>query len=75
LAAVNVLFEPDPLGASSFFVGTIVGQFTLLLMTSAAEGGNLGRLKKILRWIEIGMSDSVVNPLASLLQQVLPARL
>jgi hypothetical protein len=75
LAAVNVLFEPDPLGASSFFVGTIVGQFTLLLMTSAAEGGNLGSLKKILRRIGIGMSDSVVNPLAFLLQQVLAAQL
>jgi hypothetical protein len=32
--------EPDPLGTPSFSVGTIVGQFTLLQMTSAAKGGN-----------------------------------
>ncbi|CAI8755631.1 hypothetical protein EMIT0P100_150142 [Pseudomonas sp. IT-P100] len=63
------------MGAPSFSIGTIVGQFTLLQMTSAAEGGNLGLLEKILRRVATGMSDSVANPLASLLQQVLPARL
>jgi hypothetical protein len=32
--------EPDPLGAPSSSFGAIVGQFTLLQMTSAVGGGN-----------------------------------